>query len=227
MRSILGLMVFGLVSVAVPASAQYAGDAVSGEIAGAVRLHFDVSVLRYLSVTTNPDFPGESDQTRNVLSFGGPSLYSTLLGGGGSGVGLGYALSDSVVIGTTLQFARDALSDPDSPDRDESLLTLGLAPYVQYVGGEGSTKPFIGGTFYLHHRGQSDGGSSADDRSETLLGGGLLGGAYFFVSEGCSIDLTGKFTYGVKVAESPSSSSDSSLSVVDFLVTLGVSAWVL
>jgi hypothetical protein len=226
MRLIVGVVVFALVSIAVPVSAQYAPDRAGGQIAGAVRFHLDVPLLRYLSVTTSSDAFGSMDRTDNILSFGGPSLFSLLTGarGGGAGVGapgfgLGYAVSDDIVIGTALQFAYETLSREDSTSDSSSLLTFGVEPYVEYLGGEGSTKPFVGGTAYVRTLVPIDGGDA-----QSVVGGGLLGGAYFFVSEGCSVDLTGKLTYGVQVG---GTSSGSSVSILDVLATVGVSAWIL
>jgi hypothetical protein len=128
-----------------------------------------------------------------------------------------------------MQFGYEALGSSDS-DNEPSLLTVGLAPYLEYMSGAGSTKPFIGGTLYVRHMSvttPAGGGDPDSEISNTMLGGGLIGGAHFFVGEGCSIDLTGRITYGRSVSSEPELPDGATVSELDLLVTLGVSAWIL
>lgn len=228
MRSIFGVVVVLALSVTVPATAQYASNAVSAEVGGALRLQVDASLFRYGKSTTTSTIGGvDTDTVSNMTGVGtGSGLLSAL---GNLNVGLGYAATDSIVVGTTLQLAYDTVRDPDDSNRDISLLAVGFAPYVEYMGGDGSIKPFVGATVYVRHAALTTPafGGGDDKQSDTIFGGGLLGGAHFFVGEGCSVDLAAKFTYGFGSGPEELPMEDNSLTVLDFGITLGVSAWVL
>lgn len=231
MRSILVLPVLALCWVSVPALAQYHGDdePVSGELQGATRFHLELPMFRYLSVTRSFELGGVSESnTTNLVSLGGVS--ATGAEAGGFGFGVGYAIAPSFVLGTGFSIGYDSMTDPDVDDASSSMLTLGVEPYFEYLGGDGSTKPFIGVTLYARHRSETSNDpfdGTEQTRSRTLIGGGLIGGANFFVGEACSIDLTGKLTYGMQSGGEPALEDGESLSLLDFLVTIGVSAWVL
>jgi len=225
----LWVVLVGLV-MSVPVAAQYHGedDPVSGELADAVRFNIDAALFRYASSTRSVDAPGAEDQTSSVTSVGNASGFSGLFGN--LSLGVGYALNDSLVLGSGMQFGYEALGSSDSDEEEPSLLTVGFAPYLEYMSGAGSTKPFIGGTLYVRHMAftvPAVGGEPESKTSNTMLGGGLIGGAHFFVGEGCSVDLTGRITYGRSVSSEPELADGVTVSELDVLVTLGVSAWVL
>lgn len=228
MRSMVGMMVFVLMSAAAPAVAQYGGSPVSAELEGAFRFQLELPMFRYLSMTQSSDTAGASDNTTNVVSLGGPSAMTTLLGS--VGLGIGYAVADSVVIGSGFQLSYDSLSDPDVDIPADTFLSLGFEPYVEYLGGDGSTKPFVGATLYVRRQSRTNTNSfdgTQDTTSRTFVGGGLIGGTHFFVGEGCSIDLAGKLTYGVQAGGEPALPDGVSVSLLDFLLTISISAWIL
>lgn len=230
MRVLSSVVMVVCVAMSANAAAQYHGgdDPVSGEIAGAVRFNIDAALFRYASTTTSLDVPGAEDQTASVTSIGNASGFSGLFGN--LSLGVGYALTDSLVLGSGMQLGYEALGSSDSDDEEPSLLTVGLAPYLEYMSGAGSTKPFIGGTLYVRHMAfnvPAAGGEPESENSNTMLGGGLIGGAHFFVSDGCSVDLTGRITYGRSVSSEPELPDGATVSELDVLVTLGVSAWIL
>lgn len=240
MRTAIGLMVSVLmVSVLMvgtsTAVAQYHGgdseDPISGEFAGAMRFHVDTTLFRYVSQTVSSDMEGAESRSSNLLSIGNTGGFGGLFGN--LTLGLGYAVTESIVIGAGAQVGYDSLGSSEAPDSDTSFLAIGLAPYFEYLGGDSSTKPFVGATLYVRHMSSTssevsfDGVVEEETLSVTFLGGGLTGGAHFFVNDGCSIDLGGKLTYGVLASSDPELPDGLSISVLDFLVTLGVSAWIL
>lgn len=230
MRMLSIVVVVACVAMSAPAVAQYHGgeDPVSGELAEAVRFNIDAALFRYASTTTSVDVPGAEDQTASVTSVGNASGFGGLFGD--LSLGIGYALTDSLVLGSGMQFGYESLGSSGSDEPEPSLLTVGFAPYLEYMSGAGSTKPFIGGTLYVRHMAftvPAVGGDPESKSSNTMLGGGLIGGAHFFVAEGCSVDLTGRITYGRSVSSEPELADGVTISELDVLVTLGVSAWIL
>ncbi len=220
-----------LMFVAMPVGAQYHGDdddePISGETESAFRFHLELPVFRYVKLTQTIEFMGMEDETSvSIVSLGGPT--GLVADGAGVGLGFGYAVIESVVIGAALNVGFESFSVSEVDDASRSQMFFGLAPYFEYLGGDSSTKPFIGAMLQLRRSGTTDRGSGADDSSsQTMVGAGVLGGAHFFLSEGCSVDLTGKLSYSVVVASDPDLPDGASISMLDFLVTLGVSAWVL
>lgn len=232
MRAVMVVLVCALASIATTADAQYHGDdgddPISGELAGAMRFHVDVPLFRFAAITSTREAGGMStDSTRTATSIGnGVDLSSSLLGR--LNLGFGYAATDAIVVGATVQVGYDTVSLEDVPDADESFLSLGFAPYFEYLGGDGGTKPFIGATAYVRHVANTEKDSGVEETdSITMFGGGLLGGAHFFMSKGCSIDLTGRVTYGIGNGPDLGSAVDTSTSALEVLASVGVSAWIL
>lgn len=231
MRAMVCLIVLALSAVSMPAGAQYHGDdgddPVSGESKGAFRFHVDTSLFHYASQTRSSDAAGAEDETSTLLAVGNSHGFAGMFGT--FSLGAGYAITDAIVLGASAQLGYESLGDADS-DEKQGFLLAGFAPYFEYMGGDSSTKPFIGAILQVRHLSVNIPASMGEPEttaSQTFLGGGLTGGGHFFMSDACSVDLGARATYSYLASSDPKLPDGTSVSVIDFLVTLGVSAWIL
>lgn len=183
--------------------------AAAQSIDGALRLHLETGFLGFQSETTNEDGPPPSETTKTV-TFGPGTT--------GLGFGLGYGISDNLVIGgnVTLQYIS---IDPEGPGSGTGS-NITLIPYIEVLFGSGSVRPFVGGALLL----SSD---SFEDRSTALFGLAGIGGAHIFITDSYSLDLGGRlfFVAGSSSHDTGGGSVDTSISRVGLIALIGVSGW--
>lgn len=188
------LLALAALTFAAPASAQTT-------IAGGLRLHLETDVLGI--ATENPD-EGESSTNTTI----GP-------GSNGLGFGIGYGITEQLILGGNFVLQhRDGEGDNDGEFR------LSLLPYLEFMLGEGSVRPFVGGVLIFAL-------TSRENFSATSFGLGGLGGVHIFLTDSFSLDVSGRlyFTANNTSRETGMGDVDSSSTTVGLLVLVGVSGW--
>jgi hypothetical protein len=181
----------------------------SAQIDGSLRLHLEVPVLAYVSESNTPE--GADESTVSYLSVGP--------GSAGFGMGLGYGLSEMIVLGTNLAFQLTSIS-PDEGD-SVSVTTAQIQPYFEAVFGEGTARPFVGAHLSLEI-------NSTENTDTTLFGLGALGGVHIFLADSFSFDISGRLSFatGSRTVElEPTGEAETDISQIGFLVLIGVSGW--
>ena len=186
-----------------------ASTASAQAIDGSLRLHLEVPVLGYQSQELTAD--GADDGASISIVTVGPST-STL------GFGLGYGLSDMLVLGTNVALQHTSVS-PEEGD-SASTTSVQLLPYIEAVFGQGSARPFVGGNLMLQIR-------SGENTDATMFGLGALGGVHAFLNEWVSLDVSARIYYmtGTVTVDNGVAESDADMSELGVLLLLGVSGW--
>jgi len=181
----------------------------SAQIDGSLRLHLEVPVLSYVSETTTPD-GADDGTTLSYLSIGP--------GSAGFGMGLGYGLSEMLVLGTNLAVQLTSIS-PDEGD-STTVTNMQIMPYLEAVFGEGTARPFIGAHLMLQING-------TENSDTTMFGLGALAGAHIFLTDSFSFDISGRLYYatGTRTVEVEPIDVDTDISEIGVAVMIGVSGW--
>lgn len=182
----------------------------SAQIDGSLRLHLEVPVLAYVSETNTPD--GADDGTTISYLSIGP-------GSAGFGMGLGYGLSEMLVLGTNLAVQLTSIS-PDEGD-STSVTSVQISPYLEAVFGQSTARPFIGAHLLLQING-------SENTDTTMFGLGALGGVHVFLTDSFSFDISGRLYYatGTRTVEvAPAGDVDTDISEIGVMVMIGVSGW--
>lgn len=183
------------------------------DIAHKTQFALGIGILSFTTTTVDFDVPGVSDQDITDTSFG--TLDS-------SSVGLGFALSNSVVIGADISASYEKQSAEDIDDTSESAVVL--APTIQYYFPGESARVFLGGSVGLV-LGSSDDG----DVKMTSTAVGLVGavGVAWFATESVSIAPNLSFGYVLGSSELEGDGFDEEFDMNAFGVNLGLtlSAW--
>jgi hypothetical protein len=195
--------------VALGALTFWASTGSAQEIDGSLRLHLEVPVLGYRSTEVTADGADDGASVSRVSV--GPGT-DTL------GFGLGYGLSDMLVLGANMALQHTSVSPEEGASASTTVVQL--LPYLEVLFGEGSTRPFIGGNLILQI-------SSGENTDSTLFGLGALGGVHVFLNEWVSFDVSARLYYmtGTVTVDTGIVESDTDLSELGVLLLLGVSGW--
>jgi len=207
MRTIFGLAATLVLLVSV------SGGAAAQKIDGKFRLDGSVPLIEYSSATITFE---DTDQEQTVTNTRIGLLES-------AGIGLGYAVSETVVIGVDLLASYASENQEDAEDTSET--TFGIAPMLEYVVDTGGkVRPAFGIRVGVAAISVSMGDM---DTSATHFVVGAELGAKGFVTNTFSINPCVSFRYiaGSGTADGPGRSTD--LSFSGFGVGLGVdlSGW--
>ena len=197
------LVVLGTMMFAAPASAQE-----SQSIRG-LRLHLETSLFGVDSSTATPDGADEGSTT-TTISFG-PSAQ-------GLGFGVGFGITDNLVIGGNLVLNYTSTKREGSDAH--GFADVKLMPYLEFLFGSGSVRPFIGGALMMELQ-------SGEDYGAQLFGLAGLGGVHVFMTDSVSLDFSGRlyFEAGSSSVDVGPATADASLTSVGLLVLAGVSGW--
>lgn len=182
----------------------------SAQIDGSLRLHLEVPVLAYVSETNTPD--GADDGASVSYLSVGP-------GSSGFGIGLGYGLSEMIVLGTNVAFQLTSIS-PEEGD-SVSVTNAQIQPYLEAVFGEGTARPFVGAHLSLEI-------NSTENTDTTLFGLGALGGVHIFLADSFSFDISGRLSFatGSRTVElEPTGEAETDISQIGVVVLIGLSGW--
>lgn len=181
----------------------------SAQIDGSLRLHLELPVLGYQSAETTPDGADEGTSTSRITV--GPGQ-DTL------GLGLGYGVSEMIVLGTNLVLQHTSVK----PDEGDSIgmTSVQILPYLEVVFGEGTARPFVGGQLMLQI-------NSTENTDSTLFGLGGLGGVHIFLADAFSFDISGRLYYltGSVTIEGPVDDAEADVSELGVLLLIGLSGW--
>jgi opacity protein-like surface antigen len=178
-------------------------------IEGAVRLHLEVPFLAYQSTTSTLE--GVDDGTTASTVAVGP-------GDAGLGFGIGYGLSDMLVLGTNVALQFRSINTENS----DSVTGVGfqLMPYLEAVFGSDSARPFVGANLILQI-------NDVDDFSSTLFGAGALGGVHLFLTDSLSFDLSARlyFLTGSRHVTTTIVDLENDVTQIGLLALIGISGW--
>jgi hypothetical protein len=197
--------------IALGAIALTASSASAQMIDGSLRLHLELPVFGYQSTEITGEGADDGVTTSRITI--GPGS-STL------GLGLGYGVSEMIVLGTNLVLQHQSIK-PDEGD-SVGVTTVQILPYLEVVFGEGTTRPFVGGQLMLQI-------NSTENTDTTLFGLGGLGGVHIFLTDSFSFDVSGRlyFLTGSTTFESGGAADDieADASELGVLLLIGLSGW--
>jgi opacity protein-like surface antigen len=181
-------------------------------IDGSLRLHLELPVLGYQSSEIKADGADEGTTT-GIFSIGPGE--TTL------GLGLGYGVSEMIVLGTNLALQHSSIKPDEGPA--VSATGVQILPYLEVVFGEGTTRPFVGGQLMLQL-------TSTENTDTTLFGLGALGGVHIFLTDSFSFDVSGRLYYmtGTSTFDSDDDLADeleTDVSELGVLLLIGLSGW--
>jgi len=198
-----------LATIVVISGLMAASSASAQGLEGALRFHLEVPFLGFDSTTRTPDGLDEGDTT-NTTTFG-PSA-------DGLGFGVGYGVTADILVGANVVLNLTSRS-PEEGD-SESTTNLALAPYVEFLFGEGDIRPFVGGNLFLSVE-------SEENITRSRYGLGGLGGVHIFLADAFSIDVSGRlyFNVGSDTVESGVGDATTDITQVGLMALVGVSGW--
>jgi hypothetical protein len=170
------------------------------------RLHLDTDALGWTRTRAFPYNDEDAFRSDNVgLGFARPLAGDRTLSGSMFGLGLGYGVSQHLIVGARLGLSFDHTSDPnDQPDIVESSTNYFgtvFTPYLEVLPlSEGRILPFLLVRTGFHaaavtDRARADGYSYLDRTSLIAPTIGLGGGAHFLITDYFSLDLSLMFDY--------------------------------
>jgi hypothetical protein len=183
------------------------------DISNKTQFALGVGVLSFTTTTIDLDVPGVADRDITDTSFG--TLDS-------SSVGIGYAVSDGVVLGAEISASYEKQSAEDVDDTTASSVVL--APTVQYYFPGETARVFLGGSVGLVLGGSDDGDVETSSTAVGLVG---AVGVAWFATESVSIAPNLSLGYAFGSSELEGDGFDAEADLKAFSVNLGLtlSAW--
>jgi Outer membrane protein beta-barrel domain len=193
-----------------------------------VHFSLDGSLLSYQKQKFTPtDAPGVLTTSSSSTTYG--------LLGSGFGIGLGYGLTDSLLVGTQLQLA----STKESSSGDTTLTQVQFLPRLEYLFEGSDARPYVAAILGVGHQSTSipiPGGDPVTLSGSQFLFGGSFG-VHAFLSDTLSIDpaLTFLGASGSQTttepgiafdgAFTPSATEHDSVSGYQIVLSIGLSGW--
>ncbi len=165
------------------------GAAAEHSIADAAHLSLDGSLLGYQKLTFTPDPATDSNPlsgTDGQVAPAAQTASSTTFGllGTGFGVGLGYGLTNDVLLGVQLELTSTQAS---SAAGSSTNTTLQFLPRLEYVFEGADARPYLAAIIGVGHSSVAlPGGAGSASGTQYLFGGSF--GVHAFLSDTLSID---------------------------------------
>ncbi|HTA91200.1 MAG TPA: outer membrane beta-barrel protein [Polyangiaceae bacterium] len=214
------------------------GAAAEHSIADAAHLSLDGSLLGYQKLTFTPNPVTATDplsDTDDQVAPAAQTASSTTFGllGTGFGVGLGYGLTNDVLLGVQLELTSTQAS---SAAGSSTNTTLQFLPRLEYVFEGADARPYVAAILGIGHSSVAlPAGAGSESGTQYLFGGSF--GVHAFLSDTLSIDPALTFlgqsgsetdtTTAVSLVDGSqaSTSQQGSTSGYSVVFSIGLSAW--